>query len=298
MREYIFDFIEAPLFEGSSTTGSELSYFYLKKKLALKANYAFIDYEQIIERDETFDSFSTKNIKTVLTKCENVRTNVLKSFSNNHFPIVIGGDHSVAMASIAAGSETFGIDDYAVIYVDGHCDINTEESSTSHNIHGMPLASSLGLCRKTLQVGPLKRKIYGDNLYILGARSIDTPEYKIIDENNVHLFKNIDLFDSNLYSILTGIKKAIGNKKVHLSFDVDVLDPSVLTSTGYVMKNGISLNTALQIIDFVFANFVVVSADVVEYNPTMDVNDKDINVVLEIINHIVNGVSLKDKNPS
>ena len=179
MSEIVYDFIEAPLFEGSSSTGTELSYQYLKKKIVLKANYSFVDYKQFAERNETSDSFSTKNINPVLTKCENIHLSILKSFNNNHFPIIIGGDHSVAMASIAAGSETFGIDDYAVIYVDGHCDINTEESSTSHNIHGMPLASSLGLCHKTLQVGPLKRKIYGDNLYILGARSIDAPEYKI-----------------------------------------------------------------------------------------------------------------------
>lgn len=83
----------------------------------------------------------------------------------------------------------------------------------SRIVVGVPEKKEPYLCYSALQVGPLQKKINGDNLYIVGARSIDTQEYEIIDENNVRLFKNIDLFDSNLSSILTGIKKAIGNKK-------------------------------------------------------------------------------------
>ena len=294
----ICELIEAPIFEGSPSVGLETSYCYIKSNMPLKPNLVFTDYTQKNEF-VVIPCFSlAKNINPVMNKCENIRLDVLNSLHKNHFPIIIGGDHSVAMASIAAGSEIYGVDNYAVVYIDGHCDINTEKTSVTHNIHGMPLAASLGLCCNALQVGPLHKKIDGNNLFIIGARSIDDPERIIIKNNSVHLYENTDLLNGKLETILSDLKKKIGDKKVHLSFDVDVLDPSVLTSTGYVIKNGISLNTALQIIDFVFANFDVVSADVVEYNPTMDVNNKDINVVLEIINHIVNGVSLKNKNPS
>ena len=213
---------------------------------------------------------------------------------DNHFPIVVGGDHSVAMSSIAADSEMFGINNLAVIYIDGHCDINTEETSTSHNIHGMPLASSLGLCHKALQVGPLKQKIFGNNLFILGARSIDEPEFNIIEDNKVNLYKNSEITNETLPSIFKDLQKSIGHKKVHISFDVDALDPSVLSSTGYVMPNGLSLEVVKNIIDFAFKNFDVISFDIVEYNPLLDKEKRDLKVVLDILDLVVDNVESKD----
>lgn len=134
----------------------------------------------------------------------------------------------------------------------------------------MPLASSLGLCHKALQVGPLKQKIFGNNLFILGARSIDEPEFNIIEDNKVNLYKNSEITNETLPSIFKDLQKSIGHKKVHISFDVDALDPSVLSSTGYVMPNGLSLEVVKNIIDFAFKNFDIISFDIVEYNPLLD----------------------------
>ena len=293
MGNTICEFIEAPIFEGSSSTGLDLSYNCIKKSIFWQTNSIFTDYVKKIEVNSISDTFFVKNIKAVMNKCENIRLDVLNSLLKKRFPILIGGDHSVAMASIAADSEVFGIDNFAVIYIDGHCDINTEKTSVTHNIHGMPLASSLGLCYSALQVGPLQKKINGDNLYIMGARSIDDPERIIIKDNQVHLYENNDIIYGDLKAILLDIKNKIGDKKVHISFDVDVLDPTILTSTGYVMDNGIQLHTALDIIDFALSNFDVVSADIVEYNPTIDYSKKDLDVVLKIVRHFEKGIAEK-----
>ena len=282
MSKRIIDFIEAPIFEGSPSPGVELAYSAIKEEL-LSDNTYFKDYIQNVTVPSRTDSFGTKNITKVLTKCENVRLSVLDSVKQNHFPIIIGGDHSAAMASIAAASESYGIDNLAIIYIDGHCDINTEKTSKSHNIHGMPLASSMGLCCKDLQVGQFRKKVLGKNIFILGARSIDPPEYEIINKNGVHLYTNEQISSKQLSSILEDLKKTILGKKVHISFDVDVLDPNVLKSTGYVMPNGLSLEIVETILLFAFDLFDVVSFDIVEYNPTFDKDKKDITVVVELL---------------
>lgn len=283
--------IECPVFEGSANDGTELSYKILKSHICDNNNCFFIDFfQKNIPTLSCSGVFVAKRITEVMTKCENIRLDILNSFNCGSFPLMIGGDHSVAMASIAAGSETFGIDDYAVIYIDGHADINTEQTSVTHNIHGMPLASSLGLCSESLQVGPLKKKIKGDNIFILGARSIDPPEYDIIKENGVHLFKNNVFIDNDFNHVLEQLKDKIGNKKVHISFDVDVLDPKVFSSTGYLMKDGLSLESVLKILDFSFDNLDVVSMDIVEYNPLMDKDKKDLKTLLSIINVITHKI--------
>lgn len=287
------DLIEAPLFEGSPTNGTELVFDVISSVDHFK-NLSVQKYVEKIDLNVEKDSFGTKNIKAVMTKCESIRLSIANSLRDNHFPIVVGGDHSVAMSSIAADSEMFGINNLAVIYIDGHCDINTEETSTSHNIHGMPLASSLGLCHKALQVGPLKQKIFGNNLFILGARSIDEPEFNIIEDNKVNLYKNSEITNETLPSIFKDLQKSIGHKKVHISFDVDALDPSVLSSTGYVMPNGLSLEVVKNIIDFAFKNFDVISFDIVEYNPLLDKEKRDLKVVLDILDLVVDNVESKD----
>lgn len=281
------ELIEAPLFEGATRDGTELAYKVIKNEHSKNVAGTFSDYVDCLKKHSFHYSCNAKNIETVVRKCENVRTHVLNAFRNGSFPIIIGGDHSVAMSSIAAGSETFGIDDYCVIYIDGHADINTDKTSSSHNIHGMPLASSLGLCDDELRIGPLKQKLLGKNIYILGARSIDEPEYKIIEDNNVRLYKN-DCFFEKFDDILDTIKTEIGNKKVHISFDVDVLDPQYFVSTGYLMEKGLSIKAVESIIDFAFQNLDVVSFDIVEYNPLLDNNSADLNTVVNFIKRVEN----------
>ena len=287
-KKIICECIEAPLYEGAPRSGTELAYSRIKKNNNLAIECAFSDYKETVNINNQSHNCIARNIVIVLKKCENIKKQVINSFNDNRFPIIIGGDHSVAMASIAAGSETYGIDNYAVIYIDGHTDINTEKTSITHNIHGMPLASSLGLCSESLQVGSLKKKIKGDNIFILGARSIDPPEYDIIKENGVHLYENKIFLDNDFNHTLEQIKDKIGNKKVHISFDVDVLDREVFSSTGYLMKDGLSLESVVKILDFSFDNLDVVSMDIVEYNPLMDKDNKDLKTLLSIINRITN----------
>lgn len=292
MKKRIIDLNEAPVFEGSLGKGSELAYKMIKDNLLTNNNLSFVDYDQknniLLPR---INCYEAKNINEVMTKCENIRIDVLESLKNCHFPIIIGGDHSVAMASIAAGSEMVGIDNYAVVYIDAHADINTEGTSLTHNIHGMPLASSLGLCHDSLNVGPLKTKLRGSNIFLIGQRSVDELEYDIIKKHNVNIFENNGINNQNLVQILDSIANIICKKKVYISFDVDALDPTVFSSTGYLIKNGMSLDNVVFILEYALKKFDVISMDIVEYNPLLDLDKKDIKTLLTIIEKIISLLS-------
>ena len=113
------NFIEAPVFEGSNSQGTELAYKTIKTAIIKNNNVNFCDYVETIVINNNNDSHGTKNINKVLTICENIRSSVLEAFNKNIFPIIVGGDHSIAMGSIAAVSEKYGVENSAIIYIDG-----------------------------------------------------------------------------------------------------------------------------------------------------------------------------------
>ncbi len=205
---------------------------------------------------------------TVMAASRRLRQNMLGALENGDFPVVIGGDHSIAMGSLAALGEHYGAENVALVYIDAHADINTVESSASHYIHGMDLAAACGLCEK-LQVGKLKKNIDGKNIYIIGARSIDPPEYGIMEQLGVRLYTAEDCRKRGLAAILDEIQ--LQGKHLHISFDVDVLDPRYFTSTGYLIPGGFSWDDVKVLLDALVP--LCSSFECVEYNPTRDTPD-------------------------
>ena len=131
-------------------------------------------------------------LNQVVDVSKKIYDEVRNSLVRGDFPIVIGGDHSVAMGSIAGVADVYGADDLSVVYVDGHTDINTEKTTETGYIHGMPLAAAMGLCDDALTVGN-KINLYGRNTFIVGARSIDKGEYPIVEKQGVTLYTADDV---------------------------------------------------------------------------------------------------------
>ncbi|MCH5189901.1 MAG: arginase family protein [Oscillospiraceae bacterium] len=263
---------EAPVCVGSPTNGTQHAYEQLKENglgdlFSEKA--LFRDFKGEREAPEIKPNKKLHGLSTVmLVNGQNYR-NMLDGHLNGLVPVCLGGDHSLAMSSIAALSDITGPNGIAVIYVDGHTDINTVESSLTGYIHGMPLAQALGLCSKELDIGDNKIHLYGENLYILGARSIDPEEYVICEKQGVHLYTADDIKEKGADRVLDEILKDIGDKKIHLSFDVDSIDGSEFPATGYIMPKGLSFECVYGILKKVIARGIS-SLDVVEYNPLLD----------------------------
>lgn len=276
--------LEAPVCVGSPTVGSQYAFRHL-----IKNGFADIFGEGTrvvtMEKPKPCDIPASDRMKSapeVMAVSRKLYENVIRELSDGNFPIVIGGDHSLAIGSVAGAAAS--CDRISVVYIDGHADINTESSSKSGFIHGMPLASAMGLCCDGLTVGK-RGAVLGHDIYIIGARSIDAPEYPIIEEQGVHLYTADCVRKRGIPDIMREVTESIRGS-IHVSFDVDFLDGGIFPSTGYRMPDGLDIPALYGILDPVFASGRVISMDVVEYNPLLDTQGRDLEQLREIFTHI------------
>lgn len=230
-----------------------------------------------------------KYLNPVIEINTNLAEQVYSSIKSGNFPFIIGGDHSLGMGSIAASSRYFN--DIAVIWVDAHGDINTHETSPSGNIHGMPLAASMGVGHPSLtNIYFEGQKVKPENVYILGARDIDPGEIQLAKDLNLNLYTMDIIREKGLINILKEIidKVKVSNVDgVHLSFDIDVLDKSIVPGTGTAVDNGFNLDEGKLVFTKLLEENFVTSMDFVELNPLIDDPDKKtIKVCMDMIEHI------------
>lgn len=226
-----------------------------------------------------------KNIKDIKVFLENLYNEVNNSIKNNIFPITLGGDHTVAISSILASLNNQ--DDLGVIWIDAHSDFNTFETTETGNIHGLPLAASCGLC-KELTEHFANKYINPEKCVIVGARSIDKEELNNLKKHNVTYFSTNDIKKEGINKIMD---KAflIAGTNVHISYDLDVIDPNIAPGVSIPEKNGINEHESLEIIDYLKQKKnLIKSFDLVEYNPTLDYNEKTFNIALNILNKFIN----------
>ncbi len=226
-----------------------------------------------------------KNIKEINIFSEKLYNEVNNSIKNNYFPITLGGDHTIAIASILASKNNY--DDLGIIWIDAHADFNTFETTETGNIHGLPLAATCGLCKDltnhfaTNYVNPKK-------CVIVGARSIDKEELNNLKKYGITYFSTNDLKNNGVKNIMD---KAfdIAGKNVHISYDLDVIDPKIAPGVSVPEENGINELDAIEIINYVKTKKdLIKSFDLVEYNPSFDNNKKTLNIALNLLNNFIN----------
>ena len=200
----------------------------------------------------------------------------------DEIPIIIGGDHSIGIGVTANALEKYD-DQLLVVWIDAHADINTPQTSPSHYIHGMPNAVSMGLCDASLSPIGNAHVLKGDHLAIIGGRSIDSGEWDILHEKRVNTISPSKLRQVGIKQYICQLKRQTGCHKVQISFDVDVLDDSVFTSTGYNIPNGLLPEEVKDIIKELICQFELISFDCVEYNPDKDKDKKDLNTLIDIL---------------
>ncbi len=216
-----------------------------------------------------------KHLDTVMAVDRRLRANVLAALEKGQFPLIIGGDHSIAMGSLAALGEFYGAEELAVLYIDAHGDINTEKTSTSGCIHGMDLAAACGLCCDELTVGKNKVDLLGKNLHIIGGRSIDPPEWGIMERLGVDFYSAEQTHAMGADKVMERVLPTLRGKRIHISFDVDSLDPTEFSSTGYLIPGGLTFAQVRQIVRAAADTGALVSFECVEYDPTLDKSGAD-----------------------
>lgn len=188
------------------------------------------------------------------------QTNVLISGPR----VNIGGDHSMSIATVADSIRRYP--DLKVIWMDAHADINTYDHSNTKNFHGMPLSILTGI-EKESKLNFIRNRISPNNIMYIGVRDIDLFEQKIISEYEMRVV-TIEEIHENPSAAWENIIHFIGNSPVHFSFDVDVLDPSVIPSTGTSVSNGLRLEPCKKIIDNMSRQRLI-SVDLTELNLTI-----------------------------
>ena len=205
-----------------------------------------------------------------------------------HFPLVLGGDHSIAIGTVsglAATARSQG-KKLGVLWIDAHGDINTPETSPSGNIHGMPLATLLGFGAGELtSIGGADAKVSPGNVALVGIRSLDSGEKKRLKETGVQVHTMSDIDRHGVPRIM---KKALarvtdGTDFVHVSLDLDAVDPSVAPGVGTPVKGGLDYREAHLIMETIADAGVMTSLEVVEVNPILDAGNASAEFAVELV---------------
>lgn len=216
-----------------------------------------------------------RNYEQVVDVNHRLYDTVYRSLEQGHFPVVLGGDHSIAAGSISAVSKFYG--SIGVIWVDAHGDWNNEESSQTGNMHGMPFSAVCGYgpnCMVDFGQGP----VFVDVAHCvqIGGRDIDTEERVRMKKAGVTIFP-IDMIDQ--LGMAEVIRRAVevagtGTKGIHLSFDVDAITPEAAPGTGTVVHSGLTTREAFLLVETIARSKKLVSMDMVEVNPILDERNK------------------------
>ena len=212
-----------------------------------------------------------------------------QTIRRGHLPVVLGGDHAIAVGSIAGA--TRNAERLGVLWIDTHPDVNTPETSLSGHIHGMPLATALGesvasLPRASHLAGKVPM-IRPECVAFLGIRDIDVAEEDLIVEKGMFARTMDEWHDDG---ILPGVQAAVDHlmaqnvDAIHLSFDVDVLDPGMMPGTGTRYPGGLTIREASQVLRFL-GNWdgPIRSLDFVELNPTLDPTGDSTEAALHLL---------------
>lgn len=219
-----------------------------------------------------------KYMPEIAAVCASLYERSLDVLESGGLPLVLGGDHSLGAGSVAAAAVFAKRQEKSIglIWVDAHGDMNTPQTTTSGNVHGMPLAALLGPEPSPLStIGGLSPKVSPRNTVLIGVRNLDEREKAAVRAAGVHVFTMKDI---DRLGIATITEQAIalasaGTAGVHVSFDVDVCDPAIAPGVGTPVKGGLDYREAHMVMEMIADANVLSSLDIVEVNPVLDIQN-------------------------
>ena len=219
-----------------------------------------------------------KYIRDIAKVCQKLYDRALKSLDEGAFPLVLGGDHSLAAGSVAASADWLRhttSKPLGLIWVDAHGDMNTPSTTESGNVHGMPLAALLG--QEPLELASIGStpSVMPQNTVLVGIRNLDQREKEQIRASGVHVFTMKDIDRDGIAKVAEQALAlaARGTGGIHVSFDMDVCDPSIAPGVGTPVKGGFDYREAHMIMELVADSGQLVALDLVEVNPTLDIRN-------------------------
>jgi arginase len=224
----------------------------------------------------------------ILDVCTRLAKRVKEVVDAGEFPLVLGGDHSIAMGTVAGIAAHCREQDQSLglIWFDAHGDMNVPGVSPSGNIHGMPLAHLLGKGDDDLKnILGFNPKVKPENVALIGVRAIDAGERKIIRDSGIHAFTMREIDEHGMAAIARRALEIVndGTAGFHVSFDVDGCDPTVIPGSGTLVPGGVSFREAHLLMEYCADNGRLLSMEIVELNPFLDERNISAKRALELI---------------
>lgn len=224
---------------------------------------------------------NAKYLRETRWVCRRIESAVADALEEGAFPLVLGGDHSIAIGSVNGASKER---DLGVLWIDAHGDFNTPETTPSGNIHGMPVAAMLG------------RGVFGDmewartgvderNIAMIGLRDIDEEERTSIRESDVTAYTMSDIDSRGIVPVVEDALEAAldGVDRLHVSLDMDVLDPGEAPGVGTPVHGGITYREAHAAMELIAEADACVSMEVVEVNPILDTHNRTAELAVDLV---------------
>lgn len=208
-------------------------------------------------------------LPAILASCAQIASSVADICSGGRVPLVLGGDHSIAMGTLAGLHSAYGSG--GVLWVDAHGDLNRPQTSPSGNVHGMPLAAALGRAGFRLEGFAAPPWVEPSRVALVGVRQLDPGEKDLIKETGVSVFTMADIDRRGVADVIReAIGVVSGDNFVHLSLDVDACDPEIAPGVGTPVRGGLSYREAHLVMEMVAEADIVAAMEVVEVNPILD----------------------------
>ena len=225
-----------------------------------------------------------KYLEPIVRVCEELAGTVTSILQEGDFPLVLGGDHSIALGSVSGVANVHK--NIGVVWIDAHADFNTDETTPSGNIHGMILASLAGLGNSSLtNVGGWSPKVHTESIVIVGARDLDAGEKELLRTHSIHIFTMSDIDQLGISEVMRQALTIAGqnNDGIHLSLDMDGLDPREAPGVGTPVRGGLSYREAHLAMELIADSGKLLSMDVVEVNPILDRENATALLAVELV---------------
>jgi arginase len=222
-------------------------------------------------------------LREIKETCERIAELVARAAGDGFVPLVLGGDHSVALGTLGGLARAHGPG--GVLWLDAHGDLNRPETSPSGNVHGMPLAAALGLAGPEFESEAyLLPAVEPGRVALLGVRSLDRGERELLAELDARVFTMSDVDRIGVERAMReALEHVAGGAFVHVSLDMDVVDPDVAPGVGTPVRGGLSYREAHLAMELVAESGLAGSLEVVEVNPILDRENETAKVAVELV---------------
>ena len=227
-------------------------------------------------------------LKEITETCRRTAKAVLRTLEDGQTPLVLGGDHSLAVGTVSGVAEFYRRQDQpiGVLWIDAHSDINTPETTPSGNVHGMPLAALVGLGPQPLAgIFGYCPKISPENTVLIGVRDIDAAECKNIRRAGiVHVYTMRDIDERGMRAVMAEALRAAsrGTAGYHVSLDMDWIDPENAPGVGTPIRGGATYREAHLAMEIIADHGRMVSFEMVEVNPVIDEHNRTADLAVEL----------------